>query len=103
MKTYLANSVWLDCVPKEHGAKNGSRQFTILIRAKSKKDVIKILNVSPYLANEIYGLHDVGDQDSVGFNGEHKFKDIIKKDNTIYYHVEHTINGYLNQWFEYKA
>lgn len=102
MKTYLANSVWLDAVPEEHSSKNGNKQFSILIRAKSKKDVAKILNKSLYTLN-VYGLHSMDNQGSIGFNGEHKFENILKKDNTVYYLVKHTVGGYLNQWFEYKV
>jgi len=93
MKTYIALSVWLHKVPKEHVAANGGRQFTILIRSTSQKAVAALLNTSLNQLREFNGIHEFT-SDVVSYN-KFRVADIVKKDNTVYYERN-------NEWYEYN-
>lgn len=92
MKTFIALSVFLTDVPPEHRASNNNCQYTIVIRAKTKKFVKELLGCSSYTLNDFYGLHVITQE---------PFINVPQKDGVIYYYVEHTKNGFLNKWFEY--
>lgn len=91
MKTYLANSMFLPYVPKEHLSNNNNCQFTIICRAKNQKKVAELLGTSFSQVRNFGGIHVAAEQ----------FQNIPQKDNTIYYHAEHTKTGYIDKWFEY--
>lgn len=93
MKTYIASSVHLWKVPREHVAANGSRQFSILVRAPSQKAVAGLLRTSLYQLRDFNGVHEF-ESDVIGYN-RLRVADIIKKDNTVYYE-------WYNEWFEYE-
>lgn len=100
LKTYLGSSVWLRNVPPEHVSSNGCRQFTVLIRAKTKKEAGEIIGYSVAQLNRI-GFDQRDENSSLGYVGKaQKIGDIVKKDKTVYYLVEHTKNGYVGEWFE---
>jgi hypothetical protein len=93
-KTYLANSVLLRRVPDEHRASNGNCQFTIVVRAKSQKQVAELIGPGCSLGDlrDFCGIHEAGP----------KHASIPQRDGVIYYHVEHTKHGYVGKWFEYQ-
>ena len=93
MKTYIANSVFLYDVEDRYRGHNGNAQFTIVARAKNQKRVAELIGCCSlsHLRN-FYGIHEA--------SGKHA--GIPKKDDTIYYFVENTKNGYVNDWFEYS-
>lgn len=93
MKTFICLSVFLSEVPKEHRAANGNCQYTVVVRAKTKKRVAELLEVSYHMLNNFYGCHDCGDTEHAK---------VPQKDETIYYKVEMTKNGWVNKWFEYN-
>lgn len=103
LKTYLLSSVWLSHVPSGHASSNGGRQFTVLVRAKNKKDVVEILggNKTLYSLNQM-GFEERDENDCLGYTEKVRIGDIVKKDRTIYYYLGHTKNGYGNQWLEYN-
>lgn len=86
MNVYLANSVFLSKVPKEHRSLNGNCQFTVLVRAKSKKRVAEILDTTYSNLDNFYGCHKASEQ----------HLDIVKKDEVIYYDSDHR-----GAWIEY--
>lgn len=99
MKTFIANSVSLPNVPNEHRGNNGNCQFTVIIRAKSKKRVAELMS-RPESVSSTYrhlrmfcGIHEA--------RGEHL--DIPKKDEVIYYQPGHTRTGYYAEWVEYQV
>lgn len=91
LRTYLACSVWVDC-PDKYRASNNGKQFTVLCRTSSKKRMAYILGTSLHSLTEFSGAHET-DQE--------KHTSIVKNDHTIYYHVEHTITGWVDEWVEW--
>ena len=92
MKTFLCSSVWLSGVPDAYRGNNGSCQFTIVVRAKTKKRVRELLDCSNYTLNDFYGCHVAGKDHA----------SIPQKDEVIYYKVEQSKIGWINKWFEYS-
>jgi len=91
MKTFICNSVLLPNVPEEHRACNGCFQYTVLVRAKTKKRVAELLRCSYNMLHNFYGCCEA--------TANHM--SIPQKDETIYYLVEHAKDGWVNKWFEY--
>ncbi len=113
MKTFIALSVRLPNVEDKYRGGNNNCQYTILVRAKSKREVARILagqyKDDESRVNGIYhslrtfsGIRET-DQKTIGFCGEFVIKDIIKKDNTIYFHADNPFSkgGSFNEWVEY--
>jgi hypothetical protein len=92
MRTYIALSVYLYRVPKEHVAPNGSRQFAILVRSNSQRAVAALLGTSLSQMRNFNGIHEFT-SDVVSYN-KFRVADIVKKDNTVYYE-------WNNAWYEY--
>jgi len=101
MKIYTSSAVWLSNVPDKHAGNNGNKQFPIIVRTTTKKRVAELTGNSLRHLNEYGGLQARTD-DRYGYNGEHVFADIVKKDNVIYYQPEHCRLGFIREWFEYK-
>lgn len=97
MKTYLASSVWLWEVPKEHIASNGNRQYTILIKAKSKRAVCDLVGgaMSLHHLNNFCGAHVAPEHIGSG-DKRRAVSDIVQDPGVIYY--EH-----WQDWFRYNA
>ena len=102
LKAYMLSSVWLSQIPKEYVSNNGSRQFTVLVKAKNKKEVAEMLGQSLYSLNQM-GFDERDENDVVGIKENRKrIGDIVQKDKTIYYHLEHIKNVDINKWMEYS-
>jgi len=99
LKTFIALFVFLNKVEDKYRGNNGNCQFTIVCRAKSKKEVARILADSDderdinrtYHFLRTMGIHEASD----------KHKEIPQKDNTIYFQPEATKSGYYENWIEY--
>lgn len=92
MKTFISFSVWLSKVPSEHRASNNNCQYTVLVRAKTKKRVAELLDVSQHSLRNFHGCEIASPQ----------YTAIPQKDEVIYYLVDHTKNGFVGKWFEYN-
>lgn len=92
MKVFISNSVRLSRVPSEHRASNGNCQYTTMVRAKTKKRVAQILGCSDHILRTFYGCMPTDNPEKIA---------VVKKDETIYYHIGHTKNGYVDKWAEY--
>jgi hypothetical protein len=100
LKVFSAVGVWLPCVPAAHRGNNYNCQFTILVRATTRKRVAELTGISTYVLRTFNCLNEAGP--TVGYgNSTLSVSDIVQKDETIYYHAEYTRTGYLDQWFEY--
>jgi len=95
----MARAVWLRNVPDKHAASNGSKQFTILCRAKNQQEVAELTDNSIGHLRKYGGIRQA--PESFGFHSEHVPADIVKKDRVVYYQPEHTKTGYIKGWFEY--
>ncbi len=109
LKVYIALSVYLRYVEDKYSGNNGNKQFTILCRASSKKEVARILanskdnchinNTYAHLL-KFNGIHEAPEK--LGYTGQHIIKDIVLKDNTIYFNPQHTKSGFHDIWVEYS-
>ncbi len=81
-------------MPKEHVASNGNRQFTILVKAKSKRAVVELLGggMTLHHLTGFCGCHVAPEE--LGFNKRRKVSDIVQEPSVIYY--EHQ-----QDWFKY--
>lgn len=97
MKTYIAGSVWLWGVPKEHVASNGSRQYTILIKAKSKRAICDLVGgaLSLHHLNNFCGCHIAPERTGSG-DKQRLVADIVREPGVIYYE-------YRQDWFRYET
>lgn len=94
VKTYIATSVLLNKVENRFRGNNGNYQFTIVVRATSQKRVCELIggNCSLSHLRNFCGIREISHE---------PFVSIPKKDDVIYYHVEHCRSGYVDRWLEY--
>jgi hypothetical protein len=92
VKTFLANSVFLRHVADRFRANNGNCQYTILVKASSRKRVAELLDVTARQLREYHGIMEVGTS----------HQGIALEDEVIYFNPEHTVEGYINQWLPYR-
>jgi len=86
--------------PPEHVSSNGCRQFTVLIRAKTKKEAGEIIGYSVAQLNRM-GFDQRDENSNLSYAEKaQRIGDIVKKDKTVYYRVEYTKNGYVGEWVE---
>lgn len=90
MKTYIASSVWLSRTDKRFHGNNGSRQFTIVVRAKSQRRVAELLATSLSTLRSFNGIHVAGEQHA----------SIPQRDDTIYFRAERAPD--FGKWFAYE-
>jgi hypothetical protein len=92
-KVYLALSTWLRDLPKKYQASNGDCSRTVVCRTTTKKRVAELTGENLHRLNAM-GLRVVTDE---------KWANIAKKADVVYYHVQHTKHGYVDEWAEYKS
>lgn len=92
MKTFISLSVFLFKVPKEHRASNNNCQYTVVVRAKTKKRVAELLEVSQHALRTFHGCEIASPKHAA----------VAQKDEVIYYFVDSTKNGWVGKWFEYN-
>jgi len=80
-------------VPKKYAASNGGKQFTVLCRTTSKRRMAHILGASLSHLISFSGAHET-DQE--------KHTAIVQKDDVIYFHVERTATGWVDEWLEWE-
>lgn len=95
MKTFMAMSVDLRPIPNKHRGSNQNAQFTIVVRAESRKKVAEMLGSSTHHLRDFCGIRELDAK------AEPRYASIPKKDNVIYYHVEQTKFGFVNEWLEW--
>jgi len=93
IKTYISCSVFLPDVPAAHRSSNGNCQYTAVVRAPTKKRVAELLRTSYGQLVNFHGCHEAGSLHLA----------IPKKDEVIYYLVEHAKTGFVGKWFEYSG
>lgn len=91
MKTYIASSVWLSRTDKRFHGNNGSRQFTIVVRAKSQKRVAELVGVSLGDLRNFSGIHLASEIHA----------SIPQRDEVIYFRAEHH-GPEFGKWFAYE-
>ena len=102
LKTYIANSVWLRDVPEKHLSSNRGRQFAILVRASSQKEVAELIggNTSLNQLREFNGIHEA--PETVGYSERQRLvSSIVVKDRTVYYEAREVSDISLRGWYEY--
>lgn len=97
LKIYGISNVWLNNVPKEHVAPNGSRQFFVLISASTKAEAAAIIGSTVAQLNA-FGFSLAGDR--IGFKPSVATAEIVKKPRTIYYQAGSGC-GRFSDWCEY--
>ena len=90
LKTYLASSIPVWGVPKDHRGSNGNSQCTVVVRTTSQKRAAEILGVSVRYLREYGGIQDR--------TGE-KWDSVCLEDETAYYQPGCTRKGLVHDWF----